>query len=90
VMTGAGDKSVAWLKHEDEFPTIRRIMVDIGVRPSALPFFCIQTRLGLHSYSALSLGPGRKLERACSSSRSRSSEDLQVGIFHLASGAAVN
>ena len=45
MMTGAGDNSVAWLKHEDEFPTIRRIMVDVGVRPSALPFFCIQTRL---------------------------------------------
>ena len=41
----AGLNIVAWLKHEEEFPTIRRIMIDIGVRPSALPLFCIQAKL---------------------------------------------
>ena len=41
----AGLNIVAWLKHEEEFPTIRRIMIDIGVRPSTLSFFCIQAKL---------------------------------------------
>ena len=36
---------VAWLKREEDFPMIRRITVDIGVRPSALSFFCIQAKL---------------------------------------------
>jgi GntR family transcriptional regulator / MocR family aminotransferase len=41
----AGLNIVAWLKREEEFPKIRRIMTDIGVRPSALSFFCIQAKL---------------------------------------------
>src|SRR4029079_7710752 len=41
----AGLNIVAWLKREEEFPMIRRIMIDIGVRPSALPLFCIQAKL---------------------------------------------
>jgi len=41
----AGLNIVAWLKREEDFPIIRRITIDIGVRPSSLSFFCIQARL---------------------------------------------
>jgi GntR family transcriptional regulator / MocR family aminotransferase len=41
----AGLNIVAWLKCEEDFPMIRRITLDIGVRPSTLSFFCIQARL---------------------------------------------
>jgi GntR family transcriptional regulator/MocR family aminotransferase len=41
----AGLNIVAWLKREEDFPIIRRITIDIGVRPSALSFFCLQARL---------------------------------------------
>jgi GntR family transcriptional regulator/MocR family aminotransferase len=41
----AGLNIVAWLKRGEEFPMIRRITLDIGVRPSALSFFCIQAKL---------------------------------------------
>jgi GntR family transcriptional regulator/MocR family aminotransferase len=41
----AGLNIVAWVKREEEFPTIKRITSDIGVRPSALSFFCIQAKL---------------------------------------------
>jgi GntR family transcriptional regulator/MocR family aminotransferase len=41
----AGLNIVAWLKREDDFPIIRRITIDIGVRPSSLSFFCIQATL---------------------------------------------
>src|SRR5213075_1579738 len=41
----AGLNIVAWLKHEQDYPIIRRITIDIGVRPSTLSFFCIQARL---------------------------------------------
>jgi GntR family transcriptional regulator / MocR family aminotransferase len=41
----AGLNVVAWLKREEEFPMIRRITLDIGVRPSALSFFCIEAKL---------------------------------------------
>src|SRR5213596_1333678 len=41
----AGLNIVAWLKHEEDFPMIRRITLDIGVRPSTLSFFCIQAML---------------------------------------------
>ena len=41
----AGLNVVAWLKREEEFPMIRRVTLEIGVRPSALSFFCIQARL---------------------------------------------
>jgi GntR family transcriptional regulator / MocR family aminotransferase len=41
----AGLNIVAWLKREEDFPIIRRITIDIGVRPSTLSFFCIQARL---------------------------------------------
>src|SRR5882724_10862825 len=41
----AGLNIVAWLKREEDFPMIRRITLDIGVRPSSLSFFCIQATL---------------------------------------------
>ena len=41
----AGLNIVAWLKREEDFPLIERITSDIGVRPSALSFFCIQAKL---------------------------------------------
>jgi GntR family transcriptional regulator/MocR family aminotransferase len=41
----AGLNIVAWLKREEDFPTIKRITVDIAVRPSTLSFFCIQAKL---------------------------------------------
>jgi GntR family transcriptional regulator / MocR family aminotransferase len=41
----AGLNIVAWLKHEEDFPTIKRITSEIGVRPSPLSFFCIQAKL---------------------------------------------
>jgi len=41
----AGLNIVAWLKREEDFSTIRRITLEIGVRPSALSFFCIQAKL---------------------------------------------
>ncbi len=41
----AGLNIVAWLKREEDFPMIRRITLDIGVRPSALSFFCGQAKL---------------------------------------------
>ena len=41
----AGLNIVAWLKREEDFPAIRRITVDIGVRPSPLSFFCNQAKL---------------------------------------------
>ena len=41
----AGLNVVAWLKREEEFPMIRRVTLEIGVRPSTLSFFCIQAKL---------------------------------------------
>jgi GntR family transcriptional regulator/MocR family aminotransferase len=41
----AGLNIVAWLKREEEFPTIRRVTLEIGVRPSSLSFFCIRAKL---------------------------------------------
>jgi len=41
----AGLNIVAWLKREEDFQKIRHITIDIGVRPSALSFFCIQAKL---------------------------------------------
>jgi len=41
----AGLNIVAWLKREEDFQMIKRITLDIGVRPSALSFFCIQAKL---------------------------------------------
>src|SRR5207302_912678 len=38
----AGLNTVAWLKREEDFPIIRRITMEIGVKPSELSFFCIQ------------------------------------------------
>jgi len=40
----AGLNIVAWLKREEEFPMIRRITLDIGVRPSTLSFFCAEAK----------------------------------------------
>jgi GntR family transcriptional regulator/MocR family aminotransferase len=41
----AGLNVVAWLKHEEEFPMIRHITLEIGVRPSSLSFLCIRAKL---------------------------------------------
>jgi GntR family transcriptional regulator/MocR family aminotransferase len=41
----AGLNVVAWLKCEDDFPTIRRVSLEIGVKPSPLSVFCIQAKL---------------------------------------------
>jgi GntR family transcriptional regulator/MocR family aminotransferase len=41
----AGLNIVAWLKREEDSPIIKRITSEIGVRPSALSFFCIQAKL---------------------------------------------
>src|SRR6266700_1414076 len=41
----AGLNIVAWLKQEEDFQMIRRITLDIVVRPSALSFFCIEAKL---------------------------------------------
>jgi GntR family transcriptional regulator/MocR family aminotransferase len=41
----AGLNIVAWLKREQDFQVIKRITADIGVRPSALSFFCIKVKL---------------------------------------------
>jgi GntR family transcriptional regulator/MocR family aminotransferase len=41
----AGLNIVAWLKREEDFALIKRVTFDIGVRPSALSFFCVQAKL---------------------------------------------
>jgi GntR family transcriptional regulator/MocR family aminotransferase len=41
----AGLNIVAWLRREEEFPMIRRVTLQIGVRPSPLSFFCIREKL---------------------------------------------
>jgi GntR family transcriptional regulator / MocR family aminotransferase len=41
----AGLNFVAWLRREQDFERIKRITTEIGVRPSALSFFCIQAKL---------------------------------------------
>jgi hypothetical protein len=33
---------VAWLKREEDFRTINRVTLGIGVKPSPLSFYCIQ------------------------------------------------
>src|SRR5213595_883046 len=41
----AGLNFVAWLKHEEDVPRIKRITLEIGVRPVPLSTFCIQAKL---------------------------------------------
>jgi len=41
----AGLNVVAWLKHEEDFPIVRRVTLEIGVRPSPLSLYCIQAKL---------------------------------------------
>ena len=41
----AGLNIVAWLKREEDFSRIRRVTLDIGVRPSTLSFFCSKAKL---------------------------------------------
>ena len=41
----AGLNIVAWLKREQDFPVVRRINLEIGVRPVPLPLICIQAKL---------------------------------------------
>jgi GntR family transcriptional regulator / MocR family aminotransferase len=37
-----GLNMVAWLKREEDFPSIHRVTLEIGVKPSPLSFYCIQ------------------------------------------------
>ena len=41
----AGLNVVAWLRQEADFPIIRRITFEIGVKPSSLSSFCMQAKL---------------------------------------------
>jgi GntR family transcriptional regulator/MocR family aminotransferase len=41
----AGLNCVAWLKREEDFDAVRRITLEIAVRPSLLAFFCMQAKL---------------------------------------------
>jgi GntR family transcriptional regulator/MocR family aminotransferase len=41
----AGLNFVAWLKREEDFPMVRRVTLEIGVKPSPLSNFCIQPML---------------------------------------------
>jgi len=41
----AGLNIVAWVKHEEDFATIKRVTTDIGVRPALLSFFSIEQKL---------------------------------------------
>jgi GntR family transcriptional regulator / MocR family aminotransferase len=41
----AGLNIVAWLKREEDFPIVRRITEEIGVRPPPLSVFCIEAKL---------------------------------------------
>jgi GntR family transcriptional regulator/MocR family aminotransferase len=41
----AGLNIVAWVKREEDFAMIKRIMNDVGVRPASLSFFSIQAKL---------------------------------------------
>jgi GntR family transcriptional regulator / MocR family aminotransferase len=41
----AGLNIVAWLKREEDFPLVRRVTLEIGVRPSSLAFFCVKAKL---------------------------------------------
>jgi GntR family transcriptional regulator/MocR family aminotransferase len=44
-MPEAGLNCVAWLKNEEHFETVRRVIRDTAVKPSPLSFFCIQAKL---------------------------------------------
>jgi DNA-binding transcriptional MocR family regulator len=37
-----GLNMVAWLKREEDFTTINRVTLQIGVKPSPLSFYCIR------------------------------------------------
>jgi GntR family transcriptional regulator/MocR family aminotransferase len=41
----AGLNFVAWLKREEDFPMVRCVTLEIGVKPSPLSFFCIRAKL---------------------------------------------
>jgi GntR family transcriptional regulator/MocR family aminotransferase len=41
----AGLNVVAWLRREADFPMVKRITLEIGVKPSPLSSFCIQAKL---------------------------------------------
>jgi GntR family transcriptional regulator / MocR family aminotransferase len=41
----AGLNIVAWLKYADDFAIVRRITLEIGVRPSPLSLYCIHAKL---------------------------------------------
>jgi hypothetical protein len=41
----AGLNVVAWLRREADFPMVRRVTLEIGVKPSPLSSFCIRANL---------------------------------------------
>jgi GntR family transcriptional regulator / MocR family aminotransferase len=41
----AGFNLVAWLRREEDFERIKRIGLEIGIKPSPLSFYCIQAKL---------------------------------------------
>ena len=41
----AGLNIVAWLKREEEFEIVKRVTLEIGVRPSPLSSFCIEAKV---------------------------------------------
>ena len=41
----AGLNVVAWLRRKEDLARIKRITIEVGVRPSTLSFFCIQAKL---------------------------------------------
>ena len=78
----AGLNIVGWLKREEDFPAIRRITLEIGVRPSPLSFFCIQAKLkpafvfGFAAWTATQIR--ESLVKLASALRNRS-KDLNYG-----------
>ena len=38
----AGFNIIAWLKREEDFPIIERVILDVGVKPVPLSFYCIR------------------------------------------------
>ncbi len=41
----AGLHLVAWLRREADFARVARVRAEIGIKPSALSFFCIEAKL---------------------------------------------
>jgi GntR family transcriptional regulator/MocR family aminotransferase len=41
----AGFNMIAWLLREEDFAMVKRVTIEIGVKPTPLSFFCIQAKL---------------------------------------------